>query len=203
MTNDINSVLYTGSGRVGRVVAATAAKNLTPVTLELGGKSPVIIGVNMDFDLAARRILSGKMINAGQACVAPDYILVPREAQDKLVHALKGAWTKFYGTDARSSDSFSRICAPSHWERLSGLLNGTHGDIVLGGQTDKADKYIAPTVVQNVSFNDCLMEEEIFGPILAIVPVPDVQAALTYVNTRDHPLAISVFSQDAKFRAYV
>ncbi|KAF8472175.1 aldehyde dehydrogenase [Gautieria morchelliformis] len=196
-------ILYTGSGRVGRIVATAAARHLTPVTLELGGKSPVLIDANADFELTARRLLWGKMMNSGQTCTAPDYVLVTEPVQKRLVEALKAQWTKFYGGDPRTSGSFSRICAHSHWERIAGLLAETKGEVVLGGDTDRADKYIAPTVVQNVSFSDSLMSEELFGPILAIVPVPSMDAALEYVNNHDAPLALYVFSKDAKFRAHV
>ncbi|KAF8581488.1 aldehyde dehydrogenase [Ramaria rubella] len=208
-------IFYTGSGRVGRIIAAAAAKFVTPISLELGGKSPVVVDSNADFELAARRILWGKMMNSGQTCTAPDYLLIPQHAQVKLVEAFKKEWKKFYGDDARTSDSYARICAPSHWERIASLLSETNGEVVLGGETDRAEKYIAPTIVQNVAFDDSLMRElvfphscfqassELFGPILAIVPVPDIKAAVDYVNSRDNPLALYIFSRDSKTREYV
>ncbi|KAF8585282.1 aldehyde dehydrogenase [Ramaria rubella] len=196
-------ILYTGSGRIGRIVATAAAKHLTPVTLELGGKCPAIVDENADFEIAARRLLWGKMTNAGQTCAAPDYIIIPQHVQHKFVAAIKKTWSKFYGSDPHTSNSFSRICTHNHWDRITGLLKDTQGDVILGGQTSRADKYIAPTVVQNVSFNDPLMKEEIFGPILPIVPVHDVAAALDYINSHDHPLALYIFSKNAKLRDYV
>ncbi|KAF8531044.1 NAD-aldehyde dehydrogenase [Gautieria morchelliformis] len=196
-------ILYTGGGRVGRVVATAAAIHLTPVTLELGGKCPAVVDSNADFDMAAKRILWGKMTNAGQTCVAPDYVLVPHHVQSKLVEAFKEHWFTFYGSDSHTSDSFSRICSENHWDRISGMLKNTQGDVILGGEMSKEDKFIAPTVVTNVSFTDSLMKEEIFGPVLPIISVPDVDSALDYINSHDHPLALYAFSNDAKVCDYV
>ncbi|KAF8579073.1 NAD-dependent aldehyde dehydrogenase [Ramaria rubella] len=196
-------ILYTGNGTVGRIIATAAARHLTPVTLELGGKSPVIVDSDADFELAARRILWGKTLNAGQTCLAPDYLLIPQDAQAKMVDAFKRESKKFFGDNARTSGSFSRICTDAHWERINGLLSNTKGNIAVGGDTDRAEKYIAPTIVQNVSFDDSLMTEEIFGPILPIIPVPSVDAAIQYINEHDHPLAIYVFSNNDKLRSYV
>ncbi|KAF8519640.1 NAD-aldehyde dehydrogenase [Hysterangium stoloniferum] len=195
-------ILYTGSGRVGRIIALAAAKHLTPATLELGGKSPVIVDSNSDFDLTAKRLLWGKMINSGQTCTAPDYVIVPDSAQAKLVTALKVQYKKFYGDDPRTSGSFSRICATAHWDRINGLLAETKGNIVVGGEGIRAEKYIAPTIVQNVSFDDSLMTEELFGPILCIIPVPSIEIGLQYIRSHDSPLALYVFSKDSKFRKY-
>ncbi|KAF8741669.1 Dehydrogenase, partial [Rhizoctonia solani] len=196
-------IMYTGGGNVGRIVATAAAKHLTPVTLELGGKSPVIIDPASDMKVAARRILWGKTINAGQTCVAPDYVLVPREGQDALVRELEVAYKEFYPQGAKSSDSYSRIISAGHWDRLKGMLDGTDGKVVLGGgsDADRDSKFIAPTVVKDVGGDDALMKSEIFGPILPIVPVKDVDAAIEYVNAKalapsDHPLALYVFTKN-------
>ncbi|KAG6909490.1 hypothetical protein DXG01_017212 [Tephrocybe rancida] len=198
-------ILYTGSYRVAKFVAAAAAKFLTPITLELGGKSPVIIDPQCDLPAAARRILWGKVVNAGQTCVAPDYILVPRSFQDKFVEALKTAHESFYPESAGPSSpgAFSRIVTPQAWKRIKGLLDNTKGNLVFGGETDEATKFIAPTVVKDVKPDDSLMSEEIFGPLLPIVPVEDVDEAIAFVNAHDHPLALYVFSQDAEFKAKV
>ncbi|CAE6527715.1 unnamed protein product [Rhizoctonia solani] len=196
-------IFYTGGGNVGKIVATAAAKHLTPVTLELGGKSPVIIDPASDMKLAARRVLWGKAINAGQTCVAPDYVLVPREGQDAFVKELQAAYKEFYPQGAKSSDSYARIVSTGHWDRVKGMLDGTNGKIVLGGgaDADRESKFIAPTVVKDVDTEDTLMKSEIFGPILPIVPVKDVDAAIEYVNANDHPLALYVFTKDPKFKA--
>ncbi|KAG6865231.1 hypothetical protein C0991_004289 [Blastosporella zonata] len=151
----------TGGFRVGQIVAAAAVKYLTPCTLELGGKSPVIIDPECDLPTAARRILWGKTVNAGQTCVAPDYVLVPRSFQDKFVAALETAHKSFYPESAQPSspEAFSRIVTPQAWKRVKGLLDNTKGEIVIGGETDEATKFIAPTVVKNVEPDDSLMSE--------------------------------------------
>ncbi|KAF7425984.1 hypothetical protein PC9H_008346 [Pleurotus ostreatus] len=198
-------ILYTGSGRVGKIVAAAAAKHLTPVTLELGGKSPVVIDPNCDLETAARRILWGKVANAGQTCVAPDYILVPRDFQDTFADALKNTYDKFYPESAKPSVSgaYARLITPQAFTRVNALLKGTKGTVVFGGETDEATKYIQPTVVKDVQPDDTLMSEEIFGPILPIVPVKDIDEAIAFINARDHPLALYVFSSDNAVKAKV
>ena len=151
-----------GGARVAHIVSAAAAKYLTPVTLELGGKSPVIIDPKCDLKLAAKRILWGKVINAGQTCVAPDYILVPRPFQDTFVQALKEVYEEFYpDAEKRSaaSDAYSRLVSPRAHERIAGLLEKTKGKIVIGGEVDKDAKFIAPTVVKDVGPDDSLMSE--------------------------------------------
>ncbi|KJA17586.1 hypothetical protein HYPSUDRAFT_192078 [Hypholoma sublateritium FD-334 SS-4] len=196
-------ILYTGSGRVARVVATAAAKHLTPVTLELGGKSPVIIDPACDLKMAARRILWGKVVNAGQTCVAPDYILVPRAFQDTFCAALKASYEEFFPDKAAASASYSRIVTPQAAARIAGMLEGTKGTIVFGGEVDTEKRFIAPTLVRDVEGDDSLMSDEIFGPLLPVVPVEDIDAAIKFINARDHPLAIYVFSQDAAVKAKV
>ncbi|KAG6831116.1 hypothetical protein H0H87_006141 [Tephrocybe sp. NHM501043] len=151
-------IFYTGNGRVARIIAAAAAKHLTPLTLELGGKSPVIVDGTFDIALAAKRILWGKINNAGQICVAPDFVLVLQEKQDELTAALKAAYNSFYPEGALNSTSISRIVSDSHHKRLRGLLSRTRGEIVFGGQTDEK-KGFEPTVVKNVAEGDSLLEE--------------------------------------------
>jgi len=196
-------VMYTGNGHVGRIVATACAKHLTPVTLELGGKSPVVIDPQMDMMLAARRVMWGKTVNAGQTCVAPDYILIPKEGQAKFVEALEKVYKEFYPDGALKSDSFSRIISPRHFQRLSRLLADTKGKVVVGGDTEEEKKYIGPTVVQDVNGDDSLMSEELFGPILPIVPVENIQEAVNFINARDHPLALYVFSHNPKIKSQV
>jgi len=196
-------ILYTGSGRVGKIVNMAGAKTLSPVSLELGGKSPAVIDPKCDMRTAAKRILWGKVANAGQTCVAPDYVLIERGAEDKLVEALKEAHKSFFPD--KSFKEMSRIVAPSHFTRLKGLVEHTQGTVVLGGldEMDEAGKLITPTIVRGVKEDDSLMSEEIFGPILPILPVDNVDDALEYINKHDHPLALYVFTQDAAFKAKV
>ncbi|KAF8609342.1 NAD-dependent aldehyde dehydrogenase [Ceratobasidium sp. AG-I] len=198
-------IMYTGGGNVGRIVATAAAKHLTPVTLELGGKSPVVVDPNTDMKVAARRILWGKAANAGQTCVAPDYIIVPEEGQDALVKELTAAYNQFYPNGAKESDSFGRIISHGHYDRLKAMIDGTQGTVVIGGagDADRDSKFIAPTIVKDVKPDDTLMRSEIFGPLLPIVPVKDVDAAIDFINSNDHPLALYVFSSDKKFKAKV
>ena len=186
-------IFYTGNGTVGRVVMAAAAKHLTPVTLELGGKSPVIVDASADIDIAARRVAWGKWLNAGQTCVAPDYVLVDRKVESRFVDALGTAISDFYGTDPQSSTDYGRIVSPRHFERLHSMLD--NGTVVIGGQSSAIDRYIAPTVLRNVDMTSRLMSEEIFGPLLPIIPVDNLDEAIAQVTSRSHPLALYVFAK--------
>ncbi|MEY2995798.1 MAG: hypothetical protein RLZ86_491 [Actinomycetota bacterium] len=186
-------IFYTGNGTVGRVVMRAAAEHLTPVTLELGGKSPTIVHSSANLDVAAKRIAWGKWLNAGQTCVAPDYVLVEKAVETEFVDRLRAAITEFYGDDPRSSGSFGRIVSERHFDRLSGLLSG--GRVIVGGDTDRAERYIAPTVVADVDLSSPLMNEEIFGPILPIVPVDSIRDAISFINAKPHPLALYVFAE--------
>ncbi len=188
-------IFYTGNGTVGRIVMAAAAKHLTPVTLELGGKSPVIVAADADIDVAARRIAWGKFINAGQTCVAPDYVLVDASVEDKLMGALLRAVHDFYGDDPRSSPDYARIVNERHWDRLTALLDaGGFDATVCGGHGDRASRYLPPTVLVGVKPDAAVMQEEIFGPILPVIAVGDVDEAIRIVNNGDKPLALYVFS---------
>ncbi|PBK89868.1 NAD-dependent aldehyde dehydrogenase [Armillaria gallica] len=200
-------ILFTGSGRVGRIVASAAGKTLTPVSLEasktLGGKSPVFVDPKCDLPMTTRRIFWGKVVNAGQTCVAPDYILVPKDFQDKFIEALKATNDSFYPTPEAEANSIGRLVSPQAYNRLSNLLKSTKGTIAFGGKLDEATKYIQPTVVRDVSFDDPLMSEELFGPILPIVPVDNIDEAIKFVNAHDHPLALYVFSQDSEIKTKI
>jgi aldehyde dehydrogenase (NAD+) len=170
-----------------------AAKHLTPVTLELGGKSPVIIDESANVKVAARRIAWGKWLNAGQTCVAPDYVLVHESRTQELIDGLGAAITEFYGNDPAASDSYGRIVSPRHFDRLRSLMSG--GTPVVGGETSADERYIAPTVLTDVDMSSGLMSEEIFGPLLPIIPVASVSEAIEIVTSRPHPLALYVFSE--------
>ena len=187
-------IFYTGNGTVGRIVMEAAAKHLTPVTLELGGKSPCIVDESTDLDLTAKRIVYGKFFNAGQTCVAPDYVLVHERVHDALVNRMSAAIREFYGDDPKVSPDFARIVNERHHARLTRLLRDA--DIVTGGESDLNARYIAPTILKGVRTDDAVMQEEIFGPILPVISVPSVDAAIAFVNDRPKPLALYVFARD-------
>jgi aldehyde dehydrogenase (NAD+) len=187
-------ILYTGNGKVARIVMRAAAEHLTPVTLELGGKSPAIVSRKADIDLAARRIAWGKFLNAGQTCVAPDYVLVERPVHDELVAAIGKHVTEFYGTDVEASADFARIVNDSHFHRLEKLLHT--GTVAVGGQSNADQRYIAPTVLTGVTRDDEVMGDEIFGPILPVIAVDSLDEAIAFVNADDKPLALYSFSED-------
>lgn len=194
-------IFYTGNGRVGRVVMEAAAKHLTPVTLELGGKSPTIVDDDVNVDVAARRIAFGKFLNAGQTCVAPDYLLVSRGRVDELVERIGRAIHDFYGADPAGSPDYARIVNDAHFRRLEKLLSG--GKPVIGGETRPGERYIAPTVLRDVDPESAVMTEEIFGPILPVLPVSGVDEAIRFVNDRDRPLSLYVFSNSSTIQERV
>jgi aldehyde dehydrogenase (NAD+) len=187
-------IFYTGNGRVGRVVMEAAAKHLTPVTLELGGKSPTIIDRSADVRTAARRIAWGKFLNSGQTCIAPDYVLVHEDLEFRFLDEMQQAIDGFFGSDPQRSADYGRVVNTHHHRRLMGLLG--EGDVVIGGTGDEGDRYIAPTVLRNVALDDPVMQEEIFGPILPVIPVPDLRHAIDIVNAREKPLALYIFAED-------
>lgn len=189
-------IFYTGSSRVGRIVYEAAVKNLTPVCLELGGKSPVFFHDSIkDVELAAKRLVWGKCLNSGQTCVAPDYVLCSRQMQAKLKDVIPKILKDFYGADIQKSSDYSRIVNEKNFQRLMKLLQATKGKVILGGNSDAGDKYIAPTVVTDVPPDDVLMEEELFGPILPIVAVASVDEAIDFINRREKPLALYVYTE--------
>lgn len=190
-------VFYTGNGTVGRIVMQAAARHLTPVTLELGGKSPCYVDRGADLDVAARRIAWGRFFNAGQTCVAPDYVLVHRDALDGLLARLADSIRAFYGPDPRRSPDFGRIVSDRHFERLCALLAGG-GSIHTGGERDAGERYLAPTVLHPVAPDAAVLQEEIFGPILPVLAVRDAEEAISYVAARPRPLAEYVFTRDRR-----
>jgi aldehyde dehydrogenase (NAD+) len=185
-------IFYTGNCRVGRIVMEAAAKHLTPVTLELGGKSPCIVDRDCDLDVAARRITWGKFLNAGQTCVAPDYVLVQEGRCDELVERMAHYVREFYGDDPKRSPDLARIVNDAHLDRLSKLLES--GKPVVGGQVDRAERYVAPTILRDVPPDAPAMQDEIFGPILPVLPFGDLDEAIAFVNARSKPLALYVFT---------
>jgi aldehyde dehydrogenase (NAD+) len=187
-------IFYTGNGRVGRIIAAAAARHLTPVTLELGGKSPVIVDAGADIEVAARRIAWGKFLNAGQTCVAPDHVLVDASVADHFVEALRRTVTDFYGPDPAASADYGRIVNQAHWDRLHDLIDPAK--VVIGGDGDRHGRYLAPTVMTGVSWDDAVMGQEIFGPILPVLTVEGIDEAIAAVNRGERPLALYVFARD-------
>ena len=190
-------IFYTGNATVGRVVMRAAAEHLTPVTLELGGKSPAIVDRGARLEVAARRIVWGKFFNAGQTCVAPDHVLVHRDVHRELVAHMVEAVRAFYGKDPARSEDYGRIVNDRHFQRLTGLMDaGGFERVAIGGQRDAATRFIAPTLLDEVSLDAALMGEEIFGPLLPIVVVDDLDAAVGVVNAGPKPLALYVFTED-------
>ena len=186
-------ILYTGNERVARVVMAAAAKHLTPVTLELGGKSPCLIDKSADIEVAASRIAWGKFINAGQTCVAPDHVLVHREVATKFIETLSAKIREFYGDDPAQSPDYCRIASERHTERFVKLLEGQK--IHTGGRVDVAKRYVEPTIVLDPAPDSALMQEEIFGPVLPVITVDEMHHAIKFVADRPKPLALYLFSK--------
>jgi aldehyde dehydrogenase (NAD+) len=187
-------IFFTGGAVVGRLVMQAAARHLTPLTLELGGKNPCIVEKDAPLEASARKIAWGKFMNAGQLCVAPDYLLAHRSIREKLVGHITSVLRKFYGEDPQKSPDYARIINERHFSRLSALLG--KGRILLGGQTDAATRYIAPTLLDGISWEDPIMQEEIFGPILPILEYDDLDEALRLLSGRPRPLALYFFSQN-------
>ena len=206
---DINSALlkerydiifFTGSPDLGRVVMRAAAENLTPVVLELGGKSPVIVDRTTNIEVAAKRIAWGKSLNAGQTCIAPDYLLIHREVKEAFVEAFKRAIVKLHGEDVQESKHYVCMVSDKAFERVSGYLND--GTVRSGGKLDAKDRYIEPTLLDNVSLDSAVMREEIFGPVLPMIEIESVEQAVAFINEREKPLALYVFA-DKRSAEYV
>ncbi len=193
-------IFFTGSIPVGRIVMRAAAENLTPVTLELGGKSPCFIDRDIDVAVTARRVVWGKFYNAGQTCVAPDYLLVHRSMKEPLLAAMKACVTDFFGADPKASPDYGRIVSERHFDRLAGFVTG---DVVIGGQTDRAARYIAPTVLDNAKMSDKVMEDEIFGPVLPVLVYETLDEAIKLSKERPNPLACYVFTNDSRVEARI
>jgi aldehyde dehydrogenase (NAD+) len=186
-------ILFTGSTAVGKIVMKAASEYLTPVTLELGGKSPCIVEADANLEITAKRIAWGKFLNAGQTCVSPDYILVQKSAKEQLVNELKKAFDGFVSGNAQESPDYTRIINERHFERLEGLKSG--GKIIHGGASDKGEKFLEITLLDDINLEHPLMKEEIFGPLLPIITYDDLDDAIRFINERPKPLAIYVFSE--------
>ena len=187
-------IFFTGGIVVGKIVMAAAAKYLTPVTLELGGKSPCIVDESFPVEMAARRIAWGKFFNAGQTCVAPDYLLVHKSVKARFLEEMKRVLREFYGEDPSQSPDYARIVNSRHFSRLQGLMG--EGRVVIGGQSNAETRYIAPTVIDGVSMNSKVMSDEIFGPILPVLEFDKLDEAIATIQQRPYPLALYMFSKD-------
>jgi len=187
-------IFFTGSPSVGKIVMAAAAKNLTPVVLELGGKCPAIVHSSANLAVSARRIAQGSWLNAGQTCTGVDHVLVFKDVKEQFLGHLKDTIVQFYGQDPKQSPDYGRMVNDRHYARLVGLLKS--GEVFHGGQHDPKDRYIAPTILVNTPLDSPVMQEEIFGPILPVLEVSSVEGVIDYVNARPKPLGLYVFTED-------
>lgn len=196
LAEQFDYIFFTGSERVGKIIMESAAQHLTPVTLELGGKSPCLVDETADLQYAAKHIMWAKTMNAGQVCVAPDYLYVHRSRKDELISHLRAVIQKFYGDDPSQSDSYGRIINAESVKRLEKLLK--NGRILCGGQVDEAARYIAPTLIDDVTWDDPIMREEIFGPLLPILTYDHIDEVIQQLRSRPKPLAMYLFTRDSQ-----
>ncbi|KZF19057.1 aldehyde dehydrogenase [Xylona heveae TC161] len=189
-----DKIFYTGGASVAKIIAKKAAETLTPVTLELGGKNPAIVTKNADIRIAARRLLWGKIVNAGQVCISQNYTLVDKEVLPTFISELKATYAEFFPHGVKASTDYARIVNERHFQRIKAMLDNTKGKILLGGATDESERFIEPTVVQVDDVNDSLITEESFGPLIPILPVNDVDEAIRIINqVQDTPLGLYPF----------
>ncbi|ABS40587.1 aldehyde dehydrogenase [Clostridium botulinum] len=194
-------IFYTGGINVGKIVMRAAAEHLTPITLELGGKSPCIVDKDANIDLAARRIAWGKFLNAGQTCVAPDYLVVHRNIKEKLISSIENYIVEFFGENTFESEDYPRIINERHFKRLEGYLK--EGKIVSGGNTDINNLYIEPTIIEGINFENRIMEEEIFGPIFPVIEFEDIDKVIDIVKNNPKPLALYYFSENKEKQEFI
>ena len=187
-------IFFTGSTFVGKQVMKAAAENLTPVTLELGGKSPCIVDLDANIDIAARRVVWGKYLNAGQTCIAPDYLLIHKSIKDRFNEKAQGYIKKFYGENALLSPDYNRIINKKHFERLSSFLD--NGTTVVGGEVNKEALYISPTIIDDIDWKDPVMQEEIFGPILPVISYERIEEVIKAIKNQPKALALYLFSKN-------
>lgn len=195
-------LFFTGSARVGKIVMKAAAERLTPFSLELGGKSPAIVDQTAKLDKTAERIVWGKFLNNGQTCVAPDYVAVHESVQDAFLMELKKAIFRFYGKDASQSPDYGRIIHENHFDRLENFLQGHRSNVVFGGHVDREELYMEPTLLAGVTWEDPIMEEEIFGPILPILPYEHLGSLIHRIRQLPKPLAAYMFTENNKAADY-
>lgn len=194
-------ISFTGSPKVGKSVMERAARHLTPVSLELGGKSPCIVDETADLRTAARRIVWGKFLNAGQTCMAPDYVLVQHSVKKKLIHYIIRQIQKMYGAEPLENEGYPAIINQRHFKRISGLIN--ENKVIYGGKTDSTTLRIEPTVMDGITWDDAVMKEEIFGPVLPIMSYYDLREAAAAFEAQSSPLALYLFTRDKKRESYI
>lgn len=198
LSNRFDAIFFTGSTRIGKKVMKAASEYLTPVILELGGKSPCIVDKDADLDVAAKRIVWGKTVNAGQTCIAPDYLYVHASVKDDFIEKAGKALRELYGDDIQKSDFYARIVSDSAFDRLQKFMQD--GEIKIGGQTDRGDRFISPTVIDQVEPESPVMQEEIFGPILPVLTFRTIDEPVNYINAREKPLALYYFGNNRAAR---
>ncbi|MEB3216780.1 MAG: aldehyde dehydrogenase [Nostocales cyanobacterium 94392] len=209
LAEKFDHIFFTGSTAVGKIVMEAAAKQLTPVTLELGGKSPCIVDTDIDIKIAARRITWGKFFNAGQTCLAPDYLLVNQKIKDYLLDEIKKCLQEFYGENPGQSPDYARIINQKQFDRLISYLDNLNNfknpnkSIIIGGETIAKELYIAPTIIDNISWEDAVMQSEIFGPILPVIEFTEISEAINVINSQPKPLALYLFSQNENLQTRV
>jgi len=204
LTEKFDHIFFTGSVAVGKIVMEAAAKQLTPVTLELGGKSPCIVDTEIDIKVAARRITWGKFFNAGQTCLAPDYLLVDKKIKNNLLDEIKKCLQEFYGENPEKSSDYARIINQKQFDRLvNNLKDLKNGKIIIGGETISEERYIAPTLIGSVFWEDPVMQEEIFGPILPVIEFTDIAEVINIINSQPKPLALYLFSQNKNLQKQI
>lgn len=187
-------IFFTGSPNLGRVVMRAAAEHLTPVVLELGGKSPVVVDRSANVELAAKRVAWGKVLNSGQTCIAPDYVLIHRDVKEQFISAFARAVEQLYGNDLRVSPHYVRMVSARAFERVAGYLKD--GRLRYGGRVDAEERFIEPTLLDEVSVDSAVMREEIFGPILPMIEIDGVEEAIEFINDREKPLALYAFAEE-------
>jgi aldehyde dehydrogenase (NAD+) len=193
-------IFFTGSTVVGQKIMELASQKLIPVTLELGGKSPCIVDVSASLDYAARKIAWSKLINAGQTCVAPDYVLVHQDIKERFIELLKSNFNKMMGDNPQQSEDFGRIINQKRFKKLIGYLD--KGNIIMGGQHDESDRYIAPTLIEGIGLKDPVMQEEIFGPILPIITYTTNEEVVNWVEQNPFPLSLYIYADNKKVQDY-
>jgi len=196
LSERFDKIFYTGSTAVGKIIMKAAAEHLTPVTLELGGKSPAFIFNDANLKITSKRLVWAKFLNSGQTCIAPDFLIVEKGVKDKLIEEIINQIKELHGDDPRQSEAFVRIINKRHYDRVLSLLDDDK--IIFGGQRDESDLYLSPTLMDNVSFDDAVMQQEIFGPILPIIEFDSLDWAIKEVKNREKPLSLYVFTSNNK-----
>lgn len=201
LAEKLDYIFFTGSVRVGKIIMQAAAQHLTPVTLELGGKSPCIVDETANVELAAKRIAWGKFLNGGQTCVAPDYLLIHQSVKPRFIRLLKQNLKEMYGEDPQQSPDYPRIINDAHYQRLNTYLK--EGRVLTGGATDEQERYIAPTVLDELSWDDQVMQEEIFGPILPVITFENIAEVVEQIHHHPKPLALYLFSENNEHQKFI